>query len=292
MEPFTLPADLVTAMCERLGVAWPTEPPDVARLFRAWCARVPFDNVGKMLAVAEGRVPPGDDPGAVVEHHLATGLGGTCWAHVSVLSALLATAGVHTSIGLDRMARTDGMVDFHSFVVVHEAGGPWMLDPVWGPGGPLALRAGARGDHPVIRSGLDADDPGGRTGRLRHWVVPGQGDPIRYALLSTVLDRDDVRAYGAVSVRFSGVHRDLVALRRATPISTERLWTDVDAGAGADRPVMSVRRRTAEGVTDEPFTDIDAAFAAMGCTPEARRLAERAGLLRAQPRSGARPRRP
>jgi hypothetical protein len=274
MEEFRLPVDLATELCRRLEVAWPAGPADLDPLYRAWCARVPLDNIGKALAVAEGRVPPGDDAAAVVEQFLAIGLGGNCWAHVSALAGLLVAAGARATVGLDRMVRADGIVDFHSFVVVHEGDDRWVLDPMWVSGRPLALRAGAGGVHPVIRAAFEGD---GEDGRLWHRCGLADRDDVRYAVLSTVLDRDDVRAFCAVSARFSGVPAGILNLRRTTPTACEA----VRAPAAGDAPgtALLVRRRTAHDVHDEVFTDPDDAFGALGCAPEARRRAERAGLL-------------
>jgi hypothetical protein len=285
MEAFRLPDELAAALCHRLGVAVPTDLDGLDPLYRAWCALVPTDNVAKELALAEGRIPPGDDPVEVVEHYLATGLGGTCWAHVSALAGVLGAAGARATVGLDRMVRTDGIVDFHSFVIVHDGDARLVLDPVWVSGPPLPLRAGVTGDHPVIATGFEADgdgggddDDAGQAGRLWHWSRVAEGGELRYAVLSTVLDRDDVRSFCALSARFSGVPFGVLQLRRTLPEATEKVRCERD-GDGADRPVMWVTRRTAGGSRDERATDPDAAFAAVGCGPEARRLAERAGLL-------------
>jgi hypothetical protein len=271
MQGFVLPRELADELCHRLEVPWPSGPDDLTPLYRAWCAAVPFDNVSKGLALTEGREPPGDDPVAVVDRYLRTGLGGTCWAHVSALGGLLEAAGADVTVGLDRMHRDDGVVaDFHSFVIVHDGGRAWLLDPVWVSGRPLPLVAGARGDHAVIGAGLDADGH-----RLQHWgSAPWMSGRRRYALLSTVLDRDDVRAWCAISARFSGVPVTSLSFRRTTATGTETLRVHED-GSG----LLYVRRRRSEGHRDETFTDPDAAFAALGCTPEARRIAERAGLL-------------
>jgi hypothetical protein len=290
VKPFRLPTDLADALHRRLGVDRPDGPADVAPLYRAWCATVPFDSVGKNLALVEGRTPPGEDPVAVAEEFLATGLGGLCWGHCAVLVALLADAGITASVGLDRMVRTDGRIDFHSVVVVPDGERRWMLDPVHVSGGPLALVPGARGDHPMIHTAIDGDtaiDDDGQggdhpaapvPGRLWH-RVEGHGRPsFRYAVLSTVLDRDDVAAFCALSARFSGVPDGRLALRRVTPTTVEsvRLLGPDD---GHDRPVLAVHRLTADGVTVQAHDDPHDAFAALGVNGEGLRRARAAGLL-------------
>jgi hypothetical protein len=275
LEPFELPADLAGAVCDRLGVGLPGDAAAVAALFRAWCASVPIDNVAKEEARRDGRVPPGDDPAQGAADFLAMGLGGTCWAHSSLLAGLLTAAGARATVGLDRMVRDDGIVDFHSFAVLHDDGGPWILDPVWPTGDPLPLRAGARGTHPVVAVGVDADGDGLR---LWHWVEPGPAR-VRYAVVSTVLDRGDVRAWCEISLRHSGVPARILNLRRNPPEISEAVLTARHPGSGAAPGELVHRRRTAAGVAETRHTDPDEVFAAFGCTREARRRAERAGLL-------------
>jgi hypothetical protein len=275
VERFELPADLAEALCAHLGVGLPGDAAGVAALFRAWCTAVPVDNVGKEEARVAGGIPPGDDPVQVAEELLATGLGGTCWSHSTGLAGILTAAGARATVGLDRMVRDDGIVDFHSFTVLHEDGGPWVLDPIWPTVDPLPLRAGARGGHPVVPVGLDEDGDGLR---LWHWAEPGDRR-LRYAVVSTVLDRDDVRAWCELSLRFSGVPAQVLNLRRNPPDRVEATLTSRHPGSGVAPGELVVRRRTAGGVTERSFTDPDEVFAEFGCTPEARRRAERAGLL-------------
>ena len=276
VNPFHLPSDLADEWYRRLGVARPGDAAGLAALYRAWCATVPFDSVAKNLALTEGRTPPGDDPVAVTEEFLATGLGGLCWGHCAVLAALLDEAGITASVGLDRMARHDGRIDFHSVVVVHDADGRWLLDPVHVSGSPLRLAPGARGDHPVIHTAIDEDGPG----RLTH-TVEGHGRPaFRYVLLGTNLDRDDVAAFCAVSARFSGVPDGRLALRRVTPTTHESLRV-LGPDDGYPRPVPAVQRQTADGTTVEPHEDVHTAFAALGVHEAGVARARAAGLLAA-----------
>jgi arylamine N-acetyltransferase len=271
-----LPPELASGLCSRLGVPWPSGIEDLDALYRAWCATVPFDNVSKALAIAEGRHPPGDDPVAAAELFLSTGLGGTCWTHVTLLTALLTAAGARATVAVDRNLRTDGIIDFHAFVLVHEAGERWMLDTVWTSGRPLPLRDGAVGDHPLVATGVVADEDPDGVG-FRHWAHSPHTGTIWYRVLATGLDRGDVRAFCAVSGRFSGVPVDGLRLGRTLPDGRENIALD---DGPTDRPVMVVRRRSVTGVETESFPDPDAAFAVLGCTPEARRMAELAGLLR------------
>lgn len=72
--------------------------PDLAglgALYHAWCARVPFDNVRKLIALA--REDPGPLPGDTAEDFfaawLAHGTGGTCWPSANALHSLVAAVG-------------------------------------------------------------------------------------------------------------------------------------------------------------------------------------------------------
>ena len=203
MEGFTMPRGLVDEVCAALGIELPGGRADVGELYTAWCAAVPFDPVAKSAALAERRPPPGDDPVEVAERWLSTGLGSTCWGHVTVLGAILEAAGLRVAAGVDRMLRDD-IVDFHSFLIAYIDGDPHLLDPIHPSGEPLPLVGGARGNHPAYAVGLDEVD-----GRLIHWFEqPLDGSRAgRYIVLSTVMDRADVRAFCVVSADFSGVGR-------------------------------------------------------------------------------------
>ncbi len=95
--PLLLP--LRDAVCARLGV-FPA-PPSLAFLeavYGAWCRRVPFDNVRKLIALREASPPPlpGTQATDFFEHWLAHGTGGTCWSSSNALHMLLAALGFTT----------------------------------------------------------------------------------------------------------------------------------------------------------------------------------------------------
>jgi hypothetical protein len=268
VERFTMPPGLVDEVCGAVGVAIPRNLDDIAALYRAWCATAPFDPVAKALAMVEGRNPPGDDPVEVAERWLSTGLGSTCWGHTTVLGAILHAAGMRVAAGVDRMLRDD-IVDFHSFLVVHVDDEAYVLDPIHPSGDPLPLRAGARGNHPAYAVGFDEED-----GRLIHWFdQPLDGSRAgRYVVLSTDLDRADVRAFCAISAEHSGVGRRFFQ---------RRILADAFVVA---RPIDDGRALAITtwraGQTDiETIDDVDQALDAVGYRPEARDWLHRAGLL-------------
>jgi hypothetical protein len=268
MERFAVPRGLVDEMCGALGVVLPRDRDDVAALYRAWCALVPFDPVAKALAMVEGRTPPGDDPVEVAERWLHTGLGSTCWGHVTVLGGILEAAGVRVTAGVDRMLRDD-IVDFHAFLVVHDGDDAWALDPIHPSGDPLLLAAGAQGTHPEYVVRLDAVE-----GRLVHWCAPRHDEArvSRYVVLSTTLDRADVRAFCAVSVEHSGVGRRFFQ-RRVPPDAF------VTARPTEDGTALAITTWHEEGTDVVTIDDVDEALATVGYRPSARDWIIRAELL-------------
>ena len=264
-----MPPGLIDELCAALGAALPTDRDGVQRLAQAWGAAVSFDPVAKAVALAEGRRPPGDDPVEVAQRWLTTGLGSTCWGHDTVLVALLGAAGVHATVGLDRMI-TEPAVDFHSFVLVEVDGDRFLIDPIHPSWSLLPFEAGARGDHPVYAVGIDADE-----GRLVHWFQSeaSWSKGARYAVLGTALDQADVRSFLTVSASLSGVGGRLF-LRRTLADRIERFRPSLDGTA--------IEHTTFDGITD-PVTatiaDVDEAIARIGLQPAAIDLLVRAGLL-------------
>ena len=81
---------------EKLGFQ-AAPPPDLdglRALYAAWCARVPFDNVRKMIALRTPGAPlPGTTAEDFFEGWLRDGAGGTCWPSSQALWALLSALG-------------------------------------------------------------------------------------------------------------------------------------------------------------------------------------------------------
>ena len=265
-----MPGELADEVCARLGVGAPTDLDGVAALYRAWCEHVPFDTVGKALALHEGSTPPGGDPTAFLRQWLATGVGGTCWGQTAAMAAVLERSGVRCRVGIDRYL-VDDEVDFHSFLVVEDGDRRWAcdVDPLLGRSAPP--RPGASGTHPAYTVGFDADEDG----RLEHRTVRLARDgrsTRRYGVLSTDLDAGDLRAFCEVS-RALGMRARNVYIRRFT--ATEML----DATPTDDGSALSLRRVTATGEETRLITDVEEGLAAVGYQPEVLALARRAGLV-------------
>jgi N-hydroxyarylamine O-acetyltransferase len=139
-----VPDTLRDAVLRRLGVARP-ESPDLAglaRIYAAWCELVPFDNVLKMVHLAEGR--PGPLPGSTAVDFftswLETGAGGTCWAGNGALHDLLATLGYEVERAAATMLVTpDVPPSNHGSVVVTIGNERYVVDASILMGAPLRL---------------------------------------------------------------------------------------------------------------------------------------------------------
>ena len=260
-----MPARLVGEVCDALGAPLPTDRTSLEALVQAWTARVPFDSVAKVAALRHGTRPPGDDPVAVAERWLATGLGSTCWGHTTALAAILDRADVTTSIGVDRML-TDQLVDFHSFLLADVDGGRYLIDPIHPSGSLLPFTPGAVGDHPHYEVGVDRDG-----GRIVHWFGPAE-DRHRYVVLATDLDQADVRAFLAISVQHSGVRSGRLFLRRALPDVLVHV-RPTDDGTGLTRTVGEAEPEVL------PALSVGRTLEAIGLRPEAGALLRYAGLL-------------
>ena len=267
-----MPSGLVDEVCAALGTSTPTDRVGIDDLYRAWCARFPFDPVAKATAMAEGTRPPGGDPVEVAERWLATGLGSTCWGQVAVLGAILEGAGVGVTVGLDRML-TDELVDFHAFVVAEVDGELLALDTVHPSGHPLPLAGGATGDHGAYGAGFEEVD-----GRLEHWYrqPDSRHRSGRYVVLSTSLDAADARAFLAVSADHSGVGRRFFV--RHCPPGAFVVTRPTDDGRALRRTTW----RDGDTSTSE-LTDLGDAIDAVGYRPAALDWLRRGALLDLDP---------
>ena len=112
----------------RLGFdARPTADLDGLRaVYGAWCLRVPFDNLRKLVALHHSmRELPGIDPADFFAAWLLTGAGGTCWPSNNALHALL------TGLGFDARLHGASMFDAelnHGTTVVMIGGAEWLVD--------------------------------------------------------------------------------------------------------------------------------------------------------------------
>src|SRR5258707_14482929 len=142
-------AGLTEDVLERLGVAGLANRPtpdvaDLRRVYAAWCEAVPFDNVLKMIHIAEGR--GGLLPGSTAEDFFASwlehGTGGTCWAGNGALHDLLAAAGFDVEHATATMlTRPEVVLPNHGSVVVTLGAERWITDASILSGRPIRLTA-------------------------------------------------------------------------------------------------------------------------------------------------------
>ena len=135
---------VVAAVLERFGIAPPSR--DLAGLcavYAAWCRSVSFDNVLKMIHVAEER--PGSLPGSTAEGFfedwLACGAGGTCWAGNGALHGLLEALGFDAQRAIATMMPARSPAPNHGSVVVSLEGEQWITDASILTGAPIRIPA-------------------------------------------------------------------------------------------------------------------------------------------------------
>jgi N-hydroxyarylamine O-acetyltransferase len=148
-----LPEALVEKILEKLGLsAAPSR--DLAglrELYAAWCRRVPFENVRKLVWLHE-EIPgplPGDDPADFFAYWLEHGTGGTCWAGNGALHALLASLGFAARRGVATMLARPGVPPNHGTVAVELEGDDYLVDASMLFDEPVPLVAGAGVEHPA-----------------------------------------------------------------------------------------------------------------------------------------------
>jgi len=128
--PAALPPPLVERVLGRFGfAAAPAAGLDGLRaVYRAWCARVPFDNVRKMVALATPETPalPGGHAADFFDHWLTHGAGGTCWPSSNALCELLQSLGFAARRVAGSM-RDVGVAN-HASVKVRIDAGDWVVD--------------------------------------------------------------------------------------------------------------------------------------------------------------------
>lgn len=122
-------------------------------LYAAWCQRVPFDNVRKLIHVRSG--DPGPLPGATVEDFfegwLRHGTGGTCWAGAGAFHGLLTALGFAAERGIATMLVYPDLPPNHGSVRVTFGAARYLVDCSMLHGEPLLLDEGAatRIEHPA-----------------------------------------------------------------------------------------------------------------------------------------------
>jgi hypothetical protein len=91
-------SELRDEVLDRLGIG---SDSDLASVYAAWCAHVPWDSAQKRLYFSGGRAGPlpGSSTDEFFDTWLRHGCGGTCWAGSLALHALLVALGFDARVG-------------------------------------------------------------------------------------------------------------------------------------------------------------------------------------------------
>jgi arylamine N-acetyltransferase len=110
-------------------------------LYAAWCRKVPFDNVRKLIHIHnhDSGPLPGDDPSEFLEAWLTYGTGGTCWAGNGALHAVLVSLGFDATRGMGTMHAASEAPPTHGTVLVTWEGTWYVVDASILHGAPLPL---------------------------------------------------------------------------------------------------------------------------------------------------------
>ncbi|HEU6449044.1 MAG TPA: arylamine N-acetyltransferase [Verrucomicrobiae bacterium] len=118
----SLSVNLLESVLARLGFNRHLEPTreNLRRLYAAWCRRVPFDNVRKLIHVHNGdpRPFPGSTAEDFFEAWLKHGTGGTCWSGAGAFQALLQSLGFDAVRGVGTMMVAPDLPPNHGTVRV------------------------------------------------------------------------------------------------------------------------------------------------------------------------------
>lgn len=125
-----LDQELVASILKRIGLsAAPSiDFAGLREIYGAWCARIPFDNVAKLLALRaapDGPLPPVSSQ-EFFERYLEHGTGGTCWTSSDALCSLLESVGFPARRVAGSM-RDSGIVS-HGSVTVTFGSDDWLVD--------------------------------------------------------------------------------------------------------------------------------------------------------------------
>jgi N-hydroxyarylamine O-acetyltransferase len=141
-----LPESLVERVLGKLGF---NSKPELnlhglSALYAAWCQRVPFDNVRKLIHVRGGNSGPLPGSTAIdyFEAWLKFGTGGTCWSGAGASHALLVSLGFDAVRGKATMLVTPDLPPNHGTVAVTIDGVRYLFDSSILSGTPLLLHEG------------------------------------------------------------------------------------------------------------------------------------------------------
>ena len=143
-----LPPELIEAVLAKLGLSGRPEPTlqGLAAVYAAWCRRVPFDNIRKLIHLRRGDPGPLPGDGALdfFQHWTRFGAGGTCWAGNGALCVLLESLGFVAQRALGSMLAAPnpppGQPSNHGSTTVRFDGRTYIVDASILHGEPLLLQ--------------------------------------------------------------------------------------------------------------------------------------------------------
>jgi len=182
-----LSPDLTEAVLSKLGLS---ERPALDRagldeIYRAWCRRVPFDNLVKRIHLGGGSPAPipNGPPDAFFASWLAHGTGGTCWPSAGGLHALLVELGFDARRGSAAMFdNLYGPIHTHGTTLVRVDGVDYWVDSsmLTDVALPLVPHAPTRHDDPVSPVWAEPVDDLWRV----WWTSAANGEEIGCLLLA------------------------------------------------------------------------------------------------------------
>ena len=118
-------------------------------LYSAWCRRIPFDNVRKLIELrfAGLRMLPGSGAEDFFESWLKYGTGGTCWSGAGACHALLTSLGFDAGRGVGTMLIVPSLPPNHGTVVVAFERELYLVDCSMLHGEPLQLTENSAVTH-------------------------------------------------------------------------------------------------------------------------------------------------
>jgi N-hydroxyarylamine O-acetyltransferase len=138
-----LPEELVERVLTRLGFNRPPTPTldALSSLYSAWCERVPFDNIRKLIHVRAANAArlPGTTPKDFFEAWLKFGASGTCWPGAGALHALLTALGFDAVRAIGTMMAAPNLPPNHGTVLVNFGREIFLVDSSILHGHPLSL---------------------------------------------------------------------------------------------------------------------------------------------------------
>ena len=127
----TISENLRLRVAKRLGLEprLETNIQGLYALYGAWCRKVPFDNVRKLIALRTGDAGPlpGGDATDFLENFLEHGTGGTCWSSSNALFELATAFGFRArrisgsmrDLGATAMPLTPPPYSWYSYLAEH-----------------------------------------------------------------------------------------------------------------------------------------------------------------------------